>query len=121
MNAPQYITDASGNRTNVILDIATYQELLDRLEELEDIAGAQDNPLRLPLKETLPELEVERAHIRNGEQATTSASTSTNSPITMREVVARLGDLALPGDGFGADLEAVQSSQLKVGNPEWHS
>ncbi len=34
MNAPQYIIDTAGNRTGVILDLPTYQAMLDQLEEL---------------------------------------------------------------------------------------
>ncbi len=33
----RYITDANGKRTAVILDIATFEQLLDELEDLEDI------------------------------------------------------------------------------------
>jgi PHD/YefM family antitoxin component YafN of YafNO toxin-antitoxin module len=33
----RYITDADGKRTAVILDIATWERLLDELEDLEDI------------------------------------------------------------------------------------
>lgn len=33
----RYITDANGKRTAVILDIATWERLLDELEDLEDI------------------------------------------------------------------------------------
>jgi hypothetical protein len=32
----RYITDADGKRTAVILDIATFERLLDELEDLED-------------------------------------------------------------------------------------
>ncbi len=33
----RYITDADGERTAVILEIATFERLLDELEDLEDI------------------------------------------------------------------------------------
>ncbi len=33
----RYITDADGKRTAVILEIATFERLLDELEDLEDI------------------------------------------------------------------------------------
>ncbi|GAC1652320.1 MAG: hypothetical protein NVS4B8_27620 [Herpetosiphon sp.] len=37
MNAPQYLTDAEGNRTAVVLDLATYQEMLKALEDADDV------------------------------------------------------------------------------------
>jgi len=47
---------------------------------------------------------------RNGEPVATLAPAGPTSRITLREVVARLGNLTLPGDGFAEDLEAIQSS-----------
>jgi hypothetical protein len=35
----QYLTDASGNRVAVVIDIAIYQQLLDELDELRCIKG----------------------------------------------------------------------------------
>jgi prevent-host-death family protein len=39
--------------------------------------------------------------------------------ITLGELVARLGDLAPPGDGFADDLEAIQAAQPLPELPEW--
>ncbi len=35
MNAPQYITDAEGNRTAVVLDLETYQAMVEALAAVE--------------------------------------------------------------------------------------
>jgi len=35
-NTHQYLTDAQGNRTHVVLTIAEYEELLDSLLDLQD-------------------------------------------------------------------------------------
>jgi antitoxin (DNA-binding transcriptional repressor) of toxin-antitoxin stability system len=32
-------------------------------------------------------------------------------PITLRELAVQLGSLAMPGDGFADDLEAIQTTQ----------
>jgi antitoxin (DNA-binding transcriptional repressor) of toxin-antitoxin stability system len=58
---------------------------------------------------------------RDGEQLATLAPVSATSSITLREVVARVGDLALPGEGFAEDLEAVQAAQPPVGQPAWRN
>ncbi|WKJ91161.1 hypothetical protein QZJ86_03270 [Methylomonas montana] len=45
MNAqPQFITDANGQKTAVILALADYQELMDDLEDLAAIAERKDEP-----------------------------------------------------------------------------
>ena len=59
-SALRYLTDAAGNRTAVIFDLADYQHILDELEELEDIrafanakaCGAERVPLRQAIKDT---------------------------------------------------------------------
>ena len=38
---------------------------------------------------------------------------------TLANLVARLGDLELPGDGFADDLEAIQSSQTIEETVRW--
>lgn len=67
MNAPQYFVDHEGNRTSVLLDIASYNELLERLEDAEDIRlgmeALRDDPVGLPLDEARAEIEAERARI----------------------------------------------------------
>jgi len=39
--------------------------------------------------------------------------------ITGTELVKRLGDVEMPGDGFADDLEAAQNAQLPVEVREW--
>jgi hypothetical protein len=45
---------------------------------------------------------------------TSRTSDSSKRGITLREVVARLGPLQMPGDGFADDLEAIQESQSEA-------
>ncbi|MBI2940904.1 MAG: type II toxin-antitoxin system Phd/YefM family antitoxin [Chloroflexi bacterium] len=58
---------------------------------------------------------------RNGEPVATLAPVQAPPGITVGELIARLGDLGLPGDGFADDLEAIQAGQPKVAFPEWPS
>ena len=37
MNSPHFVTDADGKRTGVLLDLETYEQLLEAWEELDDI------------------------------------------------------------------------------------
>ena len=39
--SPKYIVDASGKRTEVVLDISTFNELLENLEDLYYVARAK--------------------------------------------------------------------------------
>ena len=39
--------------------------------------------------------------------------------ITIEELIARVGDLKMPGDGFADDLEEIQASQGIATSPEW--
>ena len=56
MNAqPQYITDANGERTAVILPLADYLELIEDLEDLTAIAERKDEPSK-PLDAALAEI-----------------------------------------------------------------
>ena len=51
---PQFITDADGEKISVILPLAEYQELLDDLEDLADIAERKDEasvPFEIALKD----------------------------------------------------------------------
>lgn len=41
--------------------------------------------------------------------------------VTLRDVADHLGDLALPGDGFAEDLEAIQAAQPRAEAPLWPS
>ena len=65
MNSPHFIVDAEGQRTAVILDLATYEQMLEDLEELEDIRAAdaakREDPEGLPLNEALAEIEQMRS------------------------------------------------------------
>jgi prevent-host-death family protein len=62
---------------------------------------------------------------RNGEPVAVLAPArpaAPPAPPTLRELVARLGDLALPGDGYAADLEAAQlAGQTAPEPPAWPS
>jgi prevent-host-death family protein len=62
---------------------------------------------------------------RNGEPVAVLAPAGPEAPPappTLRELVARLGDLALPGDGYAADLEAAQAAgQTAPEPPAWPS
>lgn len=48
---------------------------------------------------------------RDGERVATFAPAVVAPGVTVREIVARIADLALPGDGFADDLEAVHAAQ----------
>jgi hypothetical protein len=43
----QFLTDAKGNRTGVILDLQTYQHLRDAEEELADIQAYDSSAIRV--------------------------------------------------------------------------
>lgn len=57
----RYLVDEQGNRIGVVLDIAAYHQLLDKLEELEslyafDMAEASEDEA-IPLEEAIAEIE----------------------------------------------------------------
>ena len=58
---------------------------------------------------------------RNGDPVARLGTVSPPSGITVSELIVRLGDLALPGDGFADDLEAIQATQPKAEFREWAS
>ncbi|MCL4466576.1 MAG: type II toxin-antitoxin system Phd/YefM family antitoxin [Chloroflexi bacterium] len=58
---------------------------------------------------------------RNGEPVAVLTPSVPTPGITLREVVIKLGDIPLPGDGFAEDLEAVQASQPRAEVPKWRS
>lgn len=67
MNAPHYVTDTEGNRTAVLLDLATYQELLEAWEDADAMqaydrakAALADDEL-LPLEQVAAALEAKWA------------------------------------------------------------
>jgi hypothetical protein len=56
MNAqPQFITNANGEKTAVILPIADYQELMEDLADLAAIAERKDEP-SIPFETALSEI-----------------------------------------------------------------
>ncbi len=56
---------------------------------------------------------------RDGEEVAMLAPMPASTGITLRELVDRVGDLALPGDGFADDLEVIQASQPPADMPQW--
>ena len=58
-----YVVDEKGNRVGVILDWATYQQMLEALEELEAIraydASQEDNEV-IPFEQAVAEIEQNR-------------------------------------------------------------
>lgn len=56
---------------------------------------------------------------RNGETIARIAPPNDQPAITIRELIARVGDLPFPGDGFGDDVEAAQAAQELEEMPEW--
>jgi antitoxin (DNA-binding transcriptional repressor) of toxin-antitoxin stability system len=51
---------------------------------------------------------------QDGESIATLAPSVLEQGPTLRELAARLGDLRLPGDDFGADLATIQASQPRA-------
>ena len=64
LKQPQFIVDEKGNRTAVILDMESYEQLLDALEELDDIRAYDEakalNDEVIPLEQALREIEESR-------------------------------------------------------------
>jgi prevent-host-death family protein len=56
---------------------------------------------------------------RNGESVATLAPATAIPRVTWHDVVARLGDLTPPSDGFADELEAIQASQPTAELREW--
>ncbi len=55
----------------------------------------------------------------NGSRIAVVAPNEPKPGVTGRELLARLGDLRMPGDGFADDLEEIQASQSPVRPSEW--
>ena len=53
---------------------------------------------------------------RNGEPVATLAPARPISAISLGELLERLGNLSLPGEGFADDLETIQSNQTEEGS-----
>ncbi len=60
----RYLVDENGNRIGVFLDIADYQKLLEKLEELEAIcaydAAKESDDEAIPFEVAIAEIEQER-------------------------------------------------------------
>ncbi len=68
MSEPQYLVDAAGNTTAVLLDLETYNALVEAAEELQDIRDYVEAKRALdagedeviPFDQALAEIEAER-------------------------------------------------------------
>jgi prevent-host-death family protein len=59
---------------------------------------------------------------RNGETIATLVPASAKPGITVEELVARIGNLSMPGDGFADDLEAIHAEgefDSSAMEPQW--
>jgi hypothetical protein len=61
LKKPQFIVDEKGNRTAVILDIQSYEQLLEAAEELEDMRAFDEAEAEggeyIPLEQAIKEIE----------------------------------------------------------------
>ena len=64
LKKPQFIVDESGNRTGVILDMQSYAQLLEAMEDLDDIRAYDEAETEggepIPLDQALKEIEGQR-------------------------------------------------------------
>ena len=65
---PQYIKDANGNKSLVILPAEEFDSMMEQLDELEDIrlydeAKAEDDGERLPMEDVFKDIEAKRKSI----------------------------------------------------------
>ncbi|MGI8476506.1 MAG: type II toxin-antitoxin system Phd/YefM family antitoxin [Thermomicrobiales bacterium] len=58
---------------------------------------------------------------RNGEAVANIGPASPSRGVTLEEIIAKIGDLRMPGDGFADDLEAIHAEQGVAELPEWPS
>ncbi|MCC7024926.1 MAG: type II toxin-antitoxin system Phd/YefM family antitoxin [Thermomicrobiales bacterium] len=56
---------------------------------------------------------------RNGETIATITPFSPPPAVTLDDIIAKVGDFSVPGDGFADDLEAIQAEQPPAEFPEW--
>lgn len=56
---------------------------------------------------------------RNGETIATIVPAKHIRGVTLDEIIAKVGDLYVPGDGFADDLEAIQAEQGMAEFVEW--
>jgi len=63
----RFLVDADGTRVGVLLDMQTYKQLLEALEEFDDIlaydAAKSSNETPMPLEQAIAEIERERASL----------------------------------------------------------
>jgi PHD/YefM family antitoxin component YafN of YafNO toxin-antitoxin module len=61
---PQFLTDPDGNRLSVLLPLAEYEALMERLEDLEDLSDAREVLARIDRgeEETVPWETVKTIH-----------------------------------------------------------
>lgn len=61
---PQFITDSDGKRLSVLLPLSEYEALMERLEDLEDLADAREVLVRVDRGEedTIPWEAVKTEH-----------------------------------------------------------
>ena len=61
---PQFVTDPDGKRLSVLLPIAEYEALMERLEDLEDLEDAREALARIERgeEETIPWETVKAEH-----------------------------------------------------------
>jgi hypothetical protein len=64
LKQPQFIVDESGNRVGVILDMESYEQLLEAMEDLDDIRAYDEAKAEsgesIPLEQALKEIEDSR-------------------------------------------------------------
>ncbi len=74
MDGPQFLVDSKGNRIAVVLDIPSYNALIEQLEDYEDTEWARDYTERkaaglltpdeldvIPFEQAMAEIDAERA------------------------------------------------------------
>ena len=57
--------------------------------------------------------------VRSGEEIATLAPKGPIAGGTLQHLAAALRDRVSPGEGFADDLEAIQASQPRLGDPDW--
>ncbi len=57
--------------------------------------------------------------VRSGEEIAILAPKGPIAAATLQHLAAALRDRVSPGEGFADDLEAIQASQPRLGDPNW--
>jgi len=63
----------------------------------------------------------ERFVVERGGEVVGTLEPAVKRATTFREIVAAIGDLRMPGDGYADDLEAIQCEQPPATMAEWPS